>query len=214
MNPRKFLCGGSLHGPIIRRRGLVSSRRPPGIESPRICIRLSDVRVGCRDVQGRCFSLSASAHPLTTAAQPPTAAQQGHSRGTAAAQKIAQKWLDASALTATNKDFEGHFDLISKKVRVTGVPGFESISYDDWARASEKDFKEGVLDSVSYEGLKMNAHNDTQIMFKTLESINVNDGSKKTQGVEILIELEEDGVWRVIQERVMTGDEIRHVGLM
>jgi len=131
-----------------------------------------------------------------------------------AAQKIAQKWLDASALTATNKDFEAHFNLISKKVRVTGVPGFESISYDDWARASEKDFKEGALDSVSYEGLKMSAHNDNQIMFKTLETINVNDGSKKTQGVEVLIELEQDGVWRVIQERVMTGDEIRHVGLM
>ena len=127
---------------------------------------------------------------------------------------IAQQWLDASAQTASNQDFDAHFNLISKKVRVTGVPGFESISYDDWARAAEKDFKEGLLESVSYEGLKMNAHNDTQIMFKTLETIFVNDGSKKTQGVEILLQLEEDNVWRVIQERVMTGDEIRHVGLM
>ena len=127
---------------------------------------------------------------------------------------IAQQWLNASAHTASNKDFDAHFNLISKKVRVTGVPGFESISYDDWMRAAEKDFKEGVLESVSYEGLKMNAHNDTQIMFKTLETIFVNDGTKKTHGVEILLELEEDNVWRVIQERVMTGDEIRHVGLM
>lgn len=129
-------------------------------------------------------------------------------------QAIAQQWMDASALTASNNDFEGHFDLISPKVQVTGVPGFESISYDDWARAAEKDFKEGTLQGVSYEGLKMNAHNETQIMFKTLETIFVNDGTKKTQGVEILLELEEDGVWRVIQERVMTGNEIRHVGLI
>ena len=127
---------------------------------------------------------------------------------------IAQQWLNASAQTASNNDFDAHFNLISTKVRVTGVPGFESISYDDWKRAAEKDFKEGTLESVSYEGLKMNAHNDTQIMFKTLETIFVNDGTKKTHGVEILIELEEDNVWRVIQERVMTGDEIRHVGLM
>ena len=131
-----------------------------------------------------------------------------------AAQKIAQAWLDASAETATKRDFDAHFNLISEKVRVTGVPGFESISYDDWARASKKDFEDKVLDSVSYEGLKMSAHNDKQIMFKTLESIFVNDGTKKTQGVEILIALEDDGVWRVIQERVMTGNEIRHVGLM
>ena len=131
-----------------------------------------------------------------------------------APETIAQQWMDASAQTATNNDFDAHFNLISTKVRVTGVPGFESISYDDWKRAAEKDFKEGTLESVSYEGLKMNAHNDTQIMFKTLETIFVNDGTKKTHGVEILLELEEDNVWRVIQERVMTGDEIRHVGLM
>lgn len=127
---------------------------------------------------------------------------------------IAQDWMDASAKTATEGDFEAHFNLISPKVQVTGVPGFESISYDDWARAAEKDFKEGTLESVSYDGLKLSANNETQIMFKTLETIHVNDGTKKTQGVEILIEKEEDGVWRVIQERVMTGAEIRHVGLM
>lgn len=136
------------------------------------------------------------------------------SEGIKEAEIIAQEWLKASALTATNKDFDAHFNLISQKVRVTGMPGFESISYDDWARASKKDFEDKVVDSVSYEGLKMSAHNDKQVMFKTLESIFVNDGSKKTHGVEVLLELEEDGVWRVIQERIMTGDEIRHVGLM
>jgi len=51
-------------------------------------------------------------------------------------------------------------------------------------------------------------------MFKTLEIIQVKNEGAKTQGVEVLIELEEDGVWRVIQERVMTGDETKHLGLM
>lgn len=127
---------------------------------------------------------------------------------------IAQEWLDASALTATNKQFDEHFNLISKKVRVTGVPGFESISYDDWARQSEQEFKDNVLEKVTYSGLKMTAHNDAQIMFKTLESVFANDGTQRSHGVEILIEKEQDGIWRVIQERVMTHDETRHVGLI
>lgn len=127
---------------------------------------------------------------------------------------IAQEWLDASALTATNKQFDAHFNLISKRVRVTGVPGYESISYDDWARQSEQEFKDNVLKSVSYDGLKMAAHNDTQLMFKTLELILTNDGTDRSHGVEILLEKEEDGIWRVIQERVMTDDETRHVGLI
>ena len=41
---------------------------------------------------------------------------------------IIKEWLEASARTATNKQFEEHFNLISKHVRVTGVPGFDSIS--------------------------------------------------------------------------------------
>jgi hypothetical protein len=130
------------------------------------------------------------------------------------ATSIAQKWLEASALTATNKQFEEHFNLISKKVRVTGVHGYESISYDDWARQSEQEFKDNVLKSVSYEGFKMLAVNETQVMFKTIETVFANDGTRKAQGVEILLTKEEDSVWRVTQERVLTDAESVHDGLM
>ena len=128
-------------------------------------------------------------------------------------EKIAQEWLDASAQTASDKLFDEHFNLISKKVRVTGVPGYESISYDDWARQSKQEFEDNIIQKVSYEGLKMSAFNDTQIMFKTIESVIANDGTGHSYGVEILLQKEDDGVWRVIQERVMTEDETRHVGL-
>ncbi len=127
---------------------------------------------------------------------------------------IIKSWLEASALTATNKQFDEHFNLISKNVRVTGVPGFESISYDDWANQCKEDFKEGLLDGVSYDGLKLLATNENQIMFKTVETIFVNDGTRKAQGVEILLTQEDDGVWRVTQERVLTDGECIHDGLM
>lgn len=127
---------------------------------------------------------------------------------------IIKKWLEASALTATNKQFEEHFNLISKKVKVTGVQGFDSISYDDWARQTQQDFKDDTLKGVSYEGLKLQATNENQIMFKTVETIFVNDGSHKAHGVEILLTQEEDGVWRVTQERVLADAESIHDGLM
>ena len=130
------------------------------------------------------------------------------------AMTIAQQWLDASAFTATNKQFDAHFNLISKQVRVTGVTGFESVSYDDWARQSKQEFEDNILKSVSYAGLKLLATNDYQIMFKTVESVVANDGMRKAQGVEIMLEREEDGVWRVKQERVLSEDEARHDGLI
>jgi hypothetical protein len=97
---------------------------------------------------------------------------------------------------------------------VTGVEGFESIGYEDWARQSEQEFKDGVLESVSYKGLKIQAINDYQIMFKTVESIVANDGMRKSHGVEILLEREGDSVWRAKQQRVLSDAEARHDGLM
>ena len=130
------------------------------------------------------------------------------------ATSIAQQWLDDSARTATNKEFDEHFNLISKKVRVTGVQGYESVSYDDWARQSEQEFKDNVLKSVSYDGLKMLATSETQIMFKTIETVLANDAKRSAHGVEVLLTHEEDGVWRVTQERVLTDAESVHDGLM
>lgn len=135
---------------------------------------------------------------------------QDHSTATG----IAQEWLDASALTATNHQFDEHFNLISKKVRVTGVQGFESIGYNDWAKQSEQEFKDGTLKNVSYNGLKVLATNEKQIMFKTVESITASDGTSKAHGVEILLEAEEGGIWRVIQERVLSDKESQHDGLI
>ncbi len=127
---------------------------------------------------------------------------------------IAKKWLTASAQTAGNNQFEEHFNLISKKVVVKGMPGFDSISYEDWARQSKQEFKDKIIESVSYHGFKLQATNETQIMFKTVEKITSTDGTQRAHGVEILLGLEDDDVWRVTQERILTDDEARHDGLL
>ena len=153
-------------------------------------------------------------HLINSRLHMPQNTNQEHNQENKSAISIAQKWLDASALTATNKQFEEHFNLISKKVRVTGVYGYDSISYDDWARQCEQEFKDKVLKSVSYEGLKMLASNETQVMFKTVETVLAHDGTRKAHGVEILLTQEDDGVWCVTQERVTTNAEAVHDGLM
>jgi len=130
-----------------------------------------------------------------------------------AATEIAKKWLTDSATTATNHQFAEHFDLISKKVRVTGVPGLESVGYNDWARQSEQEFKDKIIQRVSYQRFKLLATNERQIMFKTVETVIANDGTQKTHGLEVLLE-DEGGTWRVIQERVLSDAESKHDGLM
>lgn len=98
-------------------------------------------------------------------------------------------------------------NLISKKINLMGVPGFESIGYEQWYAQCQHGFENNLLKNVSYQGLKMRISTDTNIMFKTFETVEASDGSINAQGIEIVLEKEDDGQWRVIQERVLPDDE-------
>jgi len=116
--------------------------------------------------------------------------------------------LEALALTANAGAYTSHMDLISKEVSVYGVPGFEVIGYEDWARQCEHEFDAGLLKRVSYEGLRMVTVTPGNVLFKTTETVEGTDGTVNRQGLEILIRKEEDGKWRVLQERILAEDEM------
>ena len=116
--------------------------------------------------------------------------------------------LEALALTANAGAYTSHMDLISKEVSVYGVPGFEVIGYDDWARQCQHEFDEGLLKRVSYEGLHVVTVTSGNVLFKTTETVEGTDGTVNRQGLEILIRKEADGKWRVLQERILADDEM------
>ena len=130
------------------------------------------------------------------------------------AEQIAQHWMDQCCLTIQKYDHGAHMDLISKTVSVTGLEGFDNIDYDAWHRVCEKEFATGVLKSVRYDGLKMLSSTETQVRFKTFEVVEATDGTINAQGIEVVLGLEDDGNWRLVQERVLTEAEARQDGLV
>ena len=116
---------------------------------------------------------------------------------------IIENFLTEMAKTASQHDLEKHMNLISKEVEVFGVPGFETISYDDWFRQCESEFKEKLIETVSYETIDIIDSAESVIMFKTIEHIETKDNTKNTTNVLIAITLEDDGKWRVTQERIL-----------
>ncbi|HQS57927.1 MAG: hypothetical protein B7Y56_05995 [Gallionellales bacterium 35-53-114] len=124
------------------------------------------------------------------------------------ADRPARDMLEALALTANAGAIISHMDLISKEVCVYGVPGFDVIGYDDWARQCEYEFDEGLLKRVSYEGLQVVTATPANLLFKTMETVEGSDGTVNRQDVEILIRREADGKWRVLQERILAADEM------
>ncbi|MFN2349759.1 MAG: hypothetical protein ABR558_09360 [Thioalkalivibrio sp.] len=130
------------------------------------------------------------------------------------AREIALQWIDAVERTARALDHPAHMDLVSKRVRVLGIPGFEAIGYEDWSRQCEHEFKDGVLKDVSYTGLRMRAATDKQIMFQTVERVEATDGTVVRRGLEVVLDKEPDGKWRVLQQRIMPDHEAMHYGLL
>lgn len=127
---------------------------------------------------------------------------------------IAQQYLNDAATTANNKDHAAHMALISTKVSLQGIPGYENIGYADWSAQTKHEFEDNILKQVRYDGLKLIASTETHVMFKTFETVEANDGTINAQGVEILLEKEDDGIWRLVQERILPADETKHAGLL
>lgn len=121
----------------------------------------------------------------------------------------ADEFLATMASTANTLNLDEHMNLISKQVSVFGIPGFEVIGYDDWYNQCQHEFENKLLKRVSYQGLNVLAETPDRIMFKSIETVEATDGSSNVSGIEFIIQREDDGHWRVTQERVLPAEELQ-----
>lgn len=128
-------------------------------------------------------------------------------------EEIVDYWLERFVASALARDLEGHMALISPEVLVFGVPGFETLGYDDWYRQCAHEFPQGLIRALDYSAVTLRSTGDGLILFKALESTGTADGGELRQGVEMLLQ-REDGDWRLKQLRVLPEDEARHDGLL
>lgn len=126
---------------------------------------------------------------------------------------IVAEWLESFARTALARDLEGHMALISKDVTVFGVPGFDTLGFDDWYRQCEHEFPQGLIADIGYERVKVRTSDPQRTLFKALETTRTSDGGAVSQGVEMLLQ-KEDATWRLKQLRLLSEDEARHDGLI
>lgn len=128
-------------------------------------------------------------------------------------QSIVAAWLDRFVDTALARDLAGHMAMISRDVLVFGVPGFDTLEYDDWYRQCEHEFPQGLLTDLGYSAVTIRTAGDDRILFKALETTVTADGGRNRQGVEMLLERTGDD-WRLKQLRLLPEDEARHDGLV
>ncbi len=126
---------------------------------------------------------------------------------------IVDNWLETFVATALARDLAGHMALISPEVLVFGVPGFDTLGYDDWYRQCEHEFPQGLISDIGYTKINVRTADAQRILFKSLETTQTTDGGQISQGVEMLLQ-NDDGEWRLKQLRLLPEDEARHDGLL
>jgi len=123
------------------------------------------------------------------------------------AQQIAEQWLTTAAESAGQRDLEQHMGMISKRISVQGVPGFDHIDYDTWYKQCRHQFENSMIKSIAYKGFNLISARDTQINFTVFETVVGSDGTLNEQIVEKSLEKENDDVWRLVQERVLIEND-------
>ena len=123
------------------------------------------------------------------------------------AQQIAEQWLTQAAESAGQKDLKAHMGMISKRVSLQGVPGFDNIDYDAWYKQCQHQFENAMIKSIAYKGFNLVNATESQIVFTVFETVMGTDGTLNEQIVEMTLEKEDDGAWRLVQERVLIEND-------
>ncbi|MDH5426415.1 MAG: hypothetical protein OEY29_15620 [Gammaproteobacteria bacterium] len=122
-------------------------------------------------------------------------------------QQIAEQWLTAAAETAAQKDLQAHMGMISKRISVEGVPGFEHVDYDIWYTQCQHQFAMSMIKSIAYKGFNLISANQSEIVFTVHETVLATDGTLNEQIVEKSLEKEDGEVWRLVRERVLIEND-------
>ncbi|HOP16234.1 MAG: nuclear transport factor 2 family protein [Gammaproteobacteria bacterium] len=126
---------------------------------------------------------------------------------------VIDTWLQEFVRSALVHDLQAHMALISPDVAVFGVPGFDSLGYQDWYRQCEHEFPQGLLADMSYSKIDIRTTGTQHILFKALESTRTAQGEHIVQGVEMLLQHADSG-WKLKQLRLLPHDESSHDGLI
>jgi hypothetical protein len=129
---------------------------------------------------------------------------------------IAEHTVTAWCLEMTDSvkraDLDSHMSLVSQRVKVYGNPSKDVIDYRDWMARRKFEFSNGDILSLSYQKLRLISSTQRRIRFSTTETTLGKNGKMLVLNKNIILEREDDGVWRVVEENV-TDWQLKNIDL-
>ncbi|MDH5444936.1 MAG: hypothetical protein OEY52_05220 [Gammaproteobacteria bacterium] len=116
--------------------------------------------------------------------------------------QVIYSWQDAMAKTISEKDLPQHMELVSKKVEVFGNPSNKQINYAGWYKRRKNEFENETVICISYANTKIKTITLRRIIFNVNESIVGADGRIITANMDVILELEDDDKWRLVEQNI------------
>jgi hypothetical protein len=117
-------------------------------------------------------------------------------------QELIVNWLHRLSETVKHRDLVGHMALVSSRVQVYGVPGRDVIDYKGWMTRRRNEFDNKLLTGLRYDNLQIKTIALRHLGFSVTETMQAREGSWIIIDKDIILEQEDDGEWRVIEETI------------
>ena len=115
---------------------------------------------------------------------------------------IIEDWLDAMRQSVENQDLTAHMALVSKNVRVYGLPNYKEVDYDAWQQRRKNEFENNRLQGLVYKLIRIRMSLQRRIGFELEEHMLSSDGKVIVILKDVMLEREQDENWRVVEENI------------
>ena len=128
------------------------------------------------------------------------------------AEHAVMAWCLGMTDSVKHADLNQHMNFVSKRVKVYGVPSKDVIDYRDWKARRKYEFSNGETLSLNYQKIRLISSTQRRIRFSTSETTLAKNGKMLILNKNIILEHEDDDVWRVVEENV-TDWQIKNIDL-
>lgn len=128
------------------------------------------------------------------------------------AEHAVMAWCLGMTDSVQHADLDQHMSFVSRRVKVYGVPSKDVIEYRDWKARRKYEFENSQILSLNYQKIRLISSTQRRIRFSTTETTVAKTGKMLVLNKNIILEYEDDDVWRVVEENV-TDWQIKNIDL-
>lgn len=111
-------------------------------------------------------------------------------------------WCLDISQSIKQRDLDRHLQLVSKKVKVYGMPSKGVIDYKEWRARRKYEFKNESVMALNYQDIKLIGSTAKRLRFTASETMLGKDGKMVILDKHFILEYEDDSLWRVVEENV------------